>query len=98
MHKHIKILIHLHIMFIHVHMSAHPTPGRYLRLQEALSFPHTALRMLNQWNLTRHELHEALYRGHKDHINTQILHSGSKSQDKADSRNHGFLLYQSTAL
>ena len=27
-------------------------------------------------------------RSPKDHINTRILHSGSKAEDKADSRNH----------
>ena len=28
-------------------------------------------------------------RGPEEHINIRILHSGSKTQDKGDSRNHG---------
>ena len=30
-----------------------------------------------------------IYGPQKDHINIRVLHSGSKAQDKGDSRNHG---------
>ena len=35
---------------------------------------------------------EAALRGPEDRINTRIPHSGSKAQDKVNSRNHGRIL------